>query len=94
MLITPETGQNVVENMLLVAKVEEHGDEQVVVPLEITPDSTCNKTVHVINAIQVLHSSENLRNNYHIIQYNIRVKIQVLVQKLIIQLFNSCYIKC
>lgn len=88
MLITPETGQNVVENMLLVAKVEEHGDEQVVVPLEITPDSTCNKTV--INAIQVLHSSENLRNNYHIIQYNIRVKIQ----KLIIQLFNSCYIKC
>lgn len=92
MLITPETGQNVVENMLLVAKVEEHGDEQVVVPLEITPDSTCNKTV--INEIQVLHSSENLRNNYHIIQYNIRVKIQVLVQKLIIQLFNSCYIKC
>lgn len=40
LLITPETGQNVVENMLLVAKVEEHGDEQVVVPLEITPDST------------------------------------------------------
>lgn len=68
MLITPETGQNVVENMLLVAKVEEHGDEQVVVPLEITPDSTCNKTV--INEIQVLHSSENLKEIF-IILFNI-----------------------
>lgn len=25
--ITPETGQDVVENVLFVAKVEEHGDE-------------------------------------------------------------------
>lgn len=51
--------------MLFVVKVEEYGDEQVVVLLEIILDSICNKIV--INVIQVLYLSENLRNNYYII---------------------------
>lgn len=51
--------------MLFVVKVEEYGDEQVVVLLEIILYSICNKIV--INVIQVLYLSENLRNNYYII---------------------------
>lgn len=51
--------------MLFVVKVEEYGDEQVVVLLEIILDSICNKIV--INEIQVLYLSENLRNIYYII---------------------------
>lgn len=51
--------------MLFVVKVEEYGDEQVVVLLEIILDSICNKIV--INVIQVLYLSENLINIYYII---------------------------
>lgn len=40
LLITSESWQDVVENVLLVAKVEEHCDEEIVIPLKTTPEST------------------------------------------------------
>ena len=43
LFIASETGQDVEEDMLFVTEVDEHGNEEIMPPVETLPEITCNR---------------------------------------------------
>ena len=53
-----ETGQDVEEDMLFVTEVDEHGDEEIMPPVETLPEITCNRQSNKSNTELKTNSSK------------------------------------